>query len=175
MKKGKTMKNTLTIVSLLAILLCIQKTNGQTTVGGGIAYGTEIENIGINVTGQFFIKDNIAIAPSFTYYFPKSIVSNYSFKWYEINADGNYYFVIPDSKIKPYGLAGLNFTIASVPSIGIFGSSTSSGSSSTKLGFNMGGGGSYDIGKKILPFAQLKYTLSSFNQLAIMVGIRYKI
>ena len=168
-------KSTLTIMSLLVLFFLTPKTTAQTTVGGGIVYGTEVENIGINVTGQYFINENIAIAPSFTYYFPKTIVANYSFKWYEVNADGNYYFAIADSKIKPYGLAGLNVSIISFPnaSFGGFGSTTSD--SSTKIGANIGGGASYDIGKNITPFAQLKYTLSSFNQLAIMAGVRFEI
>lgn len=166
-------KHTLTILCFSILAIFTKEANAQITVGGGIVYGTKVENIGINVTGQYFINDNIAIAPSFTYYFPKKITSNYSYKWYEINVDGNYYFAIPDSKIKPYGLAGLNLSIISLPTynIGVFG--TSDNSSNTEFGFNIGGGASYDIGKKVLPFAQLKYTISSYNQLAIMAGIRY--
>jgi len=168
--------NIFTVLFFLTITFFTQKTNAQITIGGGLAYGTEIESAGVNVTGQYFFNENIAIAPSFTYYFPKSTFGDFSFKWYEINADVNYYFKVPDSKIKPYGLAGLNYSIITFPSIdfGFFGGSTES-SSNGELGFNLGGGAGYDLGKKITPFAQLKYTISSFDQLTIMAGIRYEI
>ena len=167
-------KNIFTVLFFVAITFFTQKMNAQTTIGGGIAYGTEIENIGINATAQFFIKENIAIAPSFTYYLPKKVTGDFSFEWYEISADGNYYFNIPDSKIKPYGLAGLNLSIVSIPSFNFGGFRTES-ISDTNFGFNIGGGADFDLGENITPFAQLRYTISSLNQLVIMAGVRFKI
>jgi len=165
----------LIFLSLFSIVFFSQKTNAQITVGGGLAYGTEIETVGFNATGQYFIKENIAIVPSFTYYLPRNIVGNFSLKWFEINADINYYFDLENSNIKPYGLGGLNYSIITVPSFdfGILGSSDSS--SNSELGFNLGAGADYDLGKKITPFAQLKYTLGDADQLTILAGIRYEL
>lgn len=165
----------LTITSIIIALFFTHKTNAQTIIGGGIAYGTEIESIGVNATGQFFIQENIAIAPSFTYYLPKTIAGDFSLKWYEINADVNYYFEIPDSKIKFYGLAGLNLSFVSIPSFNFGGFGISDSNTNSEFGFNIGAGADFNIDKKITPFAQLKYTISSVNQLAIMAGIRYEL
>ncbi len=171
------MKTKIIILSLcLFTLLFTQKIDAQITMGGGLAYGSEIENVGINITGQYFMKDNIAIEGSFTYYIPKSFGSilvlgaDYSIKWYEINVNANYYFM--EGKIKPYGLAGLNYSIISIPTFINFGSDLTNESSS-KIGLNIGGGVDFDLGKKIIPFAQLKYVVGDFDQLQILAGARF--
>lgn len=180
------MKKLILSICLLALTFLTQKTNAQTTVGGGIAYGTEIENMGINLTGQYFIKDNLAIAGSFTYYFPKDFGNDlgingedYKIKWYEINANVNYYFDIPGN-IKPYGLGGLNFSIVSIPTFdfgGFFGGGGNGvkNVSTSKIGLNIGGGADFDLGKNFTPFAQLKYVLSDFDQLQILAGVRFNL
>ncbi len=167
------------LTCLMAVMIFSQKAKAQTTLGGGLAYGTEIKSAGINATGQFFIKDNIAIAPSFTYYFPKKLAGDFSFKWYEINADVNYYFNV-DGNIKPYGLGGLNFSIVSIPTFnfgGLFGGGGVGSGSSTvsKIGLNLGGGADFDIGSGVTPFAQLKYTTAWTGQLSIAAGVRFKL
>jgi len=171
-------------ILVVAFTFMSQNTNAQTTVGGGVAYGSEIENIGINLTGQYFIKDNIAIEGSFTYYLPKDFGNglgttgeNFQIKWYEINANVNYYFDMP-GKIKPYGLGGFNYSIISVPTFNI-GSILTGGSagvenvSSGKIGFNIGGGADFDLGKNFTPFAQIKYVLGDFDQLQLVAGVRF--
>ncbi|MEE9363498.1 MAG: hypothetical protein V3U92_12950 [Cellulophaga sp.] len=173
----KTKKIVLTI-SFFVTLLGIQNTVAQTTIGGGIGYGTEIENVGVVVNGQFFINDQLSIAPDFTYYFPKNIADGFNFKWYEINANANYYFNTKGSA-KFYGLGGINFSIISIPTFnlgGLFeGAGQTSNISSSKLGLNLGGGVDFDLDSTITPFAQLKYTISSFDQLVIVAGVRFKI
>ncbi len=180
----KTKKLILSIC-LLALTFLTQKTNAQTTVGGGIAYGTEIENMGINLTGQYFIKDNLAIAASFTYYFPKDFGADLSIggedfkiKWYEINANANYYFNM-EGNIKAYALGGLNMSIISIPTFnigGVFGGGTGvKNVSSSKIGLNIGAGADFNLGKNITPFAQLKYVLSDFDQLQILAGVRFNL
>ncbi len=167
-------KNIVLTICFFATLLCAQKTMAQTTIGAGIGYGTEIESVGVMVNGQFFISDQLAISPDFTYYFPKKITDGFNFKWYEINANVNYYFNTEGST-KFYGLGGLNFSIVSIPSIDFGGFGTIGGASSSKIGLNLGGGVDFKLEGNITPFAQLKYTLSSFDQLVIVAGIRFKI
>ena len=170
---------------LLILTLFSQNTKAQTTVGGGIAYGTEIKNMGIDLTGQYFIKDNIAIEASFTYYFPKDFGNDLSIngedfkiKWYEINANANYYFNM-DGNIKAYALGGLNMSIVSIPTFDIGsvfgGGSGVKNASSSKIGLNIGAGADFDLGKNMTPFAQLKYVLSDFDQLQILAGVRFNI
>ena len=137
----------------------------QKTLGGGIAYGTEIESIGIHADAQFFINDNLAISPSVLYYFPKEIYEGFNYKWFEVNANANV-----------YGIAGLNIAFISFPFLnfgGIFGGSDFNNSTSTKIGLNIGVGADFDIGSNIVPFGQLRYNISSFDQLAIEAGVRF--
>ena len=154
------------VTCLLAVMMFSQKAKAQTTLGAGLAYGTEIKSAGIS-------------APSFTYYFPKKLAGDFSFKWYEINADVNYYFNV-DGNIKPYGLGGLNFSIVSIPTFnfgGLFGGGgVGSGSSSvSKIGLNLGGGADFDIDSGVTPFAQLKYTTAWTGQLSIAAGVRFNL
>ncbi len=167
------------VTCLMAVMMFSQKAKAQTTIGAGLVYGTQIKSAGINAVGQFFVKDNIAIAPSFTYYFPKKLVGDFSLKWYEINADVNYYFNA-GGNIKPYGLGGINVSIVSIPTFnfgGLFGGGgVGSGSTSvSRFGINLGGGADFDMGSGVTPFAQLKYTTSYTGQLAIEAGVRFKL
>jgi len=151
----------------------------QTNIGGGFAYGSKISTIGINVTGQFFITENIAAAPSFTYYFPNSVdlYIGYDRKWMEANLDVNYYpdLNLIDGKLKPYGLAGLNYSIIDYDYYYNWATGKYEDGKVSKIGGNIGVGASFDIGKKILPFAQLKYSIiSGYNQAQVLVGIRYE-
>jgi len=168
-------------ICFLAITFFIQNTNAQTTVGGGIAYGTKIENIGINLTGQYFVKDNIAIEAAFTYYLPKDLGtglgSDYKMKYSEFNANANYYFNLEGSSIKPYGLAGLNISFLTVPTFNlgsVFGGGSGVESEThSKIGLNIGGGADFDFSKNFIPFAQLKYVISDADQLQILAGVRF--
>ncbi|MFS4417285.1 hypothetical protein [Maribacter sp. 2307ULW6-5] len=161
-------KNIICTLFFFALFLGSQKTLSQITAGAGLAFGTNVNTAGITVNGQYFINEKWAIAPDFIYYFPRSGGNGFNLNWYEINANGNYYFV-DGGVTKFYGLAGLNLSIVSIPSLGFAGV----GSSASNLGFNLGGGADFDISSSITPFAQLKYTLSSFNQLVITAGVRY--
>ena len=152
-----------------------EESNAQTTIGGGIAFGTDIESVGLHAGGQFFVNERLAIAPSILYYFPREIVEGFNFKWFEINGNVNYYF-ITDEKVNVYGLTGLNVSIVSVPVFtfsNIFGGGDVDNSSTTEIGLNIGVGADFDIGSNITPFGQLRYNISSFNQLAIEAGVRF--
>src|SRR5690606_6123993 len=76
----------------------------STRIGAFLAYGTEIENIGIGANAEFPIIENLTISPSFIYYFPKE---EYGIKmnWFEVNANANYYFVTQDN-MEVYALGG---------------------------------------------------------------------
>ena len=156
------------------VIFASEDSNAQTTIGGGIAYGTEIKSIGIHAGGQFFINDNLAITPSILYYFPRELAEGFNYKWFEINGNASYYF-ITDESVNVYGLAGLNVAIISFPFLdfsSIFGGDANN-SSVTKVGLNIGIGADFDIGSNITPFGQLRYNLSSFDQLAIEAGVRF--
>ncbi|TRX62568.1 porin family protein [Fulvivirga sp. M361] len=149
--------------------LCAQ----DITVGGGFAYGTEIENIGLHLDGQYFIKENLAIAPSFYYYFPKEVVPGFDLKWFEFNANVNYYFEL-DSEVRPYALGGLNFAFLTVPSVSFLGFETEK-ETSTEVGLNIGAGADFPLGGSVTPFGELRYIIGDADQLAIAAGVRFDI
>lgn len=170
----------LLVILFVLLVLTTQRAHGQAAVGGGLAYGTEIESAGINLNGTYFVTDNIAIAPSLIYYFPKTIVADWKMKWFEFDVNGHYYFDTPGI-VKPYGLAGLNFSFITVPSYsfgGIWGGGSveTKNKTTTKVGLNIGGGAEFDIDAPITPFAQLNYTIiDTFDQLVIVAGVRFSL
>jgi outer membrane protein X len=176
MNTKKTFRGILTTVLTMFIFNVIQ---AQMTLGGGLAYGTEIENLGIDVTGQYFINDNIAIEGSFTYYLPKDfgngLGNDYKIKWYEINADVNYYF--SEGNVSPYGVGGLNMAFVSVPYVDVNdylgGGDGVSYKTNSEIGLNLGVGADFDLGSNITPFGQIKYVLGDADQLQILGGVRF--
>ena len=156
-------RKTFAFAAILTLTFTLNS-KAQTRVGGGLVYGTEIENIGINLNGQYFIKENIAIAPGLNYFFPKALGSGFDLNWFEINANGHYYF--NTGSIEPYALAGLNFAFLSVKSS--FGDS-----SNTEVGLNLGGGANFDIGSSIKPFGELRIVIGDADQLVLGGGVRF--
>lgn len=142
----------------------------ETRIGGMLAYGTEIENLGIGVNAEFGITEKLSVSPSFIFYLPRE-EGPISINWWEINANGNYYF-IKNEGIDVYGLAGLNYSSVKVEySENYFfgGASTSDG----RFGLNIGGGANFDIGSSIFPFAELKYVIIDGGQLVIAAGVKF--
>lgn len=140
----------------------------ETRIGAMLAYGTEIENIGIGANAEFPIIENMTISPSFIFYLPKD---EYGVKinWFEVNANANYYFL--KDEISVYGIGGLNYSSVKVSYDDEFfgGGSASDG----RFGLNLGGGANFDIGGSILPFAELKYVIIDGGQLVLAAGVKF--
>ena len=165
------------LLFFLTVAATFQKAQAQAAVGGGLAYGTEIESLGININGTYRLNENIALAPGLIYYFPKAYFADYKLKWLEIDLNGHYYFNTTGN-IKPYALAGLNFSFITFPTYsfsGIFGGSGDiDNKTTTKVGLNLGGGVEFDIDAPIKPFGQLSYSIiDTFDQLVIVAGVRF--
>jgi|AntDeeMinimDraft_5_1070356.scaffolds.fasta_scaffold00337_12 outer membrane protein X len=173
----KNLKLSLAAIALTMFGLIPQTGKAQidTSIGGLIAYGTEIENIGIGANAEFGITDKISISPSFIYYFPKE-TGPIKVTWWEINANANYYF-LQDEGFQVYGLAGLNYTNVNVKSnidlgeLGAFSGDNSDG----RFGLNLGAGANLNLDSNITPFAELKYVIIDGGQLVIAAGVRFKI
>jgi hypothetical protein len=64
------------LVLIVTGLLFIHASSGQglsgdkTRLGGGLAFGSGIKNIGFNILGTYDITDDIRIAPNFTFFLP---------------------------------------------------------------------------------------------------------
>lgn len=173
----KLSAKSLLLTMALGFVLMNFKVQGQAAVGGGLAFGTEIESVGINLNGTYLITENIAVAPSLIYWIPKSYFADFKLKWFEVDLNGHYYFDA-GGNIKPYALAGLNFSFITVPTYygvnWLGGTVETRNHTTTKVGLNLGGGVEFDIDAPIKPFGQLNYTIiDNFDQLVIMAGVRF--
>ncbi|MGO2103719.1 MAG: outer membrane protein [Psychroflexus halocasei] len=174
------MKNQLSIITSLSLFffsfISIPTAQAQeidTRIGGMIAYGTEIENIGIGANAEFGVMDKLSISPSFIYYLPKE-EGPIKMDWFEVNANANYYF-LSDDKFDVYGLGGLNYSSVKVSSDAtFFGESYSV--SDGRFGLNLGGGANMHLNNdSIMPFAELKYVIIDGGQLVLAAGVKFKI
>lgn len=71
--------------------------NAQLQLGGGLSYGTEAEEIGLNLRGLYGITENIAAGADFVYYF-----AGENFNYTEFNINANYFFLTDE--LRPYAL-----------------------------------------------------------------------
>ncbi|ALJ03629.1 hypothetical protein APS56_00010 [Pseudalgibacter alginicilyticus] len=169
----KKFNYTLTI-ALIAMFSINVSAQTETKLGGFLAYGTEIENLGIGVNAEFPIADNFTISPALIYYLPKD-ESGINISWFEVNANANYYFLAEDN-IDVYGIAGLNYSSVKVDyddAFGGFGGSYSA--SDGRIGLNIGGGANFNLSGNITPFAELKYVVIDGGQLVIAGGVKFNI
>ena len=164
------MKNQKLLIATLSLLFIglfsnnVQAQEIETRIGGMLAYGTEIENIGIGANAEFGIIENLSISPSFIYYFSKEN-GPIKVNWWEINGNANYYLV-QDPGFQVYGLAGLNYTNVKVKYDGPSGSPYGDDFSGSdgRFGLNLGAGANLDLGSNITPFAELKYVIIDNGQ-----------
>jgi outer membrane immunogenic protein len=155
------------LLTALSVILSFAA-QAQIRIGGFLGFGTEVENPGLGINGEFTINDKVSISPNLLFYFPKKNGGVKQSVW-ELNGNVNYYFV-SDNSFSFYGLAGLNVTNVKVKYNNFFGYDGSA--SDSELGLNLGIGANFTAGN-ILPFAEMKYTISDFDQLVIMAGIKF--
>ena len=172
----------LTIVLMISVL---PLTRAQfTKVGGGLTYGTgfHFNNektgfdadlhkspfVGIFLTGIYKLNLPFQIAPSFTYFLPRTNKVNesstrVSSMMFDLN--GHYVFNSLD-RFEFYGLAGLDVTFTKLRWLG-----TSSSGSDNALGLNLGAGTYMKLTDQMNLFAEGKYIFSKYNQLMLNAGI----
>lgn len=154
-----------TILVLLAFLAATCVTNelkAQFSLGGGIAYGTEIKELGIQARGIYTINEQWRGGADFVYW----LVGDGVTSW-ELNANGHYVFTEDD--FLAYGLAGLNLASVSVD-LGPFGSA-----SETEIGLNLGVGGQLKFSDAISGIAEIKYTIGGYDQLGLSAGVLFSL
>lgn len=124
---------------------------------GGLVYGGDTE-LGINLGVQYFVVDQVAIAPSYSFFLKDFAGHKYS----SLNIEGRYYF-----HEGIYGLAGVDIVMVkgSVDIPG-FDSVESSGSSAE---IAIGAGYDLELNEDISINFQAKYA----NQIVLGVGAVY--
>ncbi len=153
------MKHSFIYLPCLLFLFFAQSATAQFSVGAGLAYGAELEDLGIQVKGLYQIDDTWRGAVDLIFYFDGVEDVNVT----EINLNGQYLFGDIES-VAPYALAGLN----------IFRVGTSldgTSFSASEVGLNVGGGVNFPISETLTGAAELKYVIGDADQLVIGAGV----
>ncbi|MCB9081659.1 MAG: outer membrane beta-barrel protein [Lewinellaceae bacterium] len=147
--------------SLLMMGMALATTSfAQLSVGAGLAYGTGVEELGIQVRGIYGFNDTWRGGADFIYYLDGA--EGVSF--WEFNVNGHYIFA-DSGQLKTYAFAGLNFTHVTVD-LGQFGSA-----GNTDTGVNLGAGAQLKLSDKISGLGEVKYVLGGGDQLVLSAGV----
>lgn len=159
----------LTSCAIIGLLLAFNTSSfaqdGRIQIGPGLAYGSEVETLGISVDGYYTINEQFRAGAKLTYFFPKNDVN-----FFGVDLNGNYIFHNED-QLMAYGLAGINILNASWD-IDIEGVDDSN----SEVGLNLGAGVEYALDFGNL-FGELKYAGigGDYDQLVLGAGLRFDI
>jgi hypothetical protein len=168
------MKKITTLAFALLLTAAFSSTAiAQISIGGGIAYGTDIEEIGIQVGGTYVLNEDMRLGADVIYWLTES-GTGFSQTALEVNANFNYIFYNENDLIV-YGLGTLGihyYKFSSDFDDEFFGGSFSV--SETELGLGVGVGLEYDLGSVKL-YVEPRFFLSGFDQLSLAAGVRVPI
>ena len=161
------MKKLLLLVCAAVMSLSASAQAGDKALGAQLVFGSETNNIGLGVKGQYYFTDQLRGEASVDYFFKNKGVS-----MWDINANVHYLFDVAN-KVKVYPLAGLGYTNWSYkyefPGLPVVEGSDG------RLAVNLGGGAEYELTKDLSVNAELKYQIiSHYNQLVLGVGVACK-
>ena len=161
------MKKLLLLVCAAVMSLSASAQAGDKALGAQFVFGSETNNIGLGVKGQYYFTDQLRGEASVDYFFKNKGVS-----MWDINANVHYLFDVAN-KVKVYPLAGLGYTNWSYkyefPGLPVVEGSDG------RLAVNLGGGAEYELTKDLSVNADLKYQIiSNYNQLVLGVGVACK-
>ena len=161
------MKKLLFLVCAAVMSLSASAQAGDKALGAQLVFGSETNNIGLGVKGQYYFTDQLRGEASVDYFFKNKGVS-----MWDINANVHYLFDVAN-KVKVYPLAGLGYTNWSYK-YEYAGAPVVEGSDG-RLAVNLGGGAEYELTKNLNVNAEAKYQIiSNYNQLVLGVGVAYK-
>lgn len=152
----------MTIFVLFPFLLIAQ----DFSLGGGLGYGTQINNVGLNFRGDVKFDKQWSITPHFNYFFNKT-EGEVIYKWNALNIDGHYFFEM-DQIWTIYPLFGINFSTVSEKINDIK-------FSNSDVGINLGIGAEYNFDRRLSGFGEIKYVISDADQLVITLGLLFQI
>lgn len=161
------MKKLLLLVCAAVMSLSASAQAGDKALGAQLVFGSETNNIGLGVKGQYYFTDQLRGEASVDYFFKNKGVS-----MWDINANVHYLFDVAN-KVKVYPLAGLGYTNWSYKVE--YDNVTLAKGTDGRLAINLGGGAEYELTKDLSVNAELKYQIiSHYNQLVLGVGVAYK-
>ncbi len=173
--------------TLLSIFIALTTTivTAQFKIGGKLAYGSEIETLGIGAKGTYEINDKITGSGELLFFFANNQDVGFTevkTRITTLNTDVHYNLDLDTSPVSLYALGGLNFNFAKTTVElnnsafpGFVGVGGSSEASDTFIGLNIGAGGSYPIKDNLELFSELKYVISDFDQVVFSFGVLFKL
>ena len=156
------------VVALFA-LVATPQAQAQLQVGGGLVFGTDIGQLGVQGNGTYQITDNIRGAADLTFFFPDEELGIKVTLW-TLDANVHYLFSQDDGQ-EFYGIGGLGIATAKAEiedfGFGVGGASVSD----SEVGLNVGGGAQFGMPFGNF-FAELIYQLGGGDQLVVAGGVR---
>ena len=135
-----------------------------THLGLEAGFASQVKEAGLGIQGMYRVNDVIKLTPNALYFLPHKINTpdgTQKFSWWMINLDGNY-VIINQGIAEGYGIMGLNFANVAWEQDEVVGGLTANDKRSTlKLGLNVGAGIRLNLGDRVAPFGELRYTLGS--------------
>ncbi len=164
------MKRTL-LFTAVALFTIVSISKAQIYLGPALIYGTNIDEPGIQVSAYVPIPqvEHLSVGGDLSFYFAHDY-TYFKESFWEINANAHYSFY-DENGLDAYGIGGLDVTSYHLKAKSNFAGNSYSNS---KLGLNLGVGGSKDMNFGAL-FAELKYVFSNYDHLTIGAGVRFPI
>ena len=152
--------------ALIATIIVFSSTlisYGQNKFGGGIMYGSYLEQPAIQVHGVFGFNPKFKVAPDFIYYFTDKVEilgNETKTRVWELNGNVQYYVL--EKGIQGYLIGGLNFTRT------VIDADMATRVVNGEFGLNLGAGVSF---AKII-FTEFKYIFGNSEGFVAGAGVR---
>ncbi|MCF8379829.1 MAG: hypothetical protein K9H49_09645 [Bacteroidales bacterium] len=167
------MKKLINALLIVMILFSFSEINAQMSGGAGVAYGTNINNIGLSLNGKYEFNETLSAAPSFTYFFKKDFIT-----WSALDLDVNYQLSLLENIGSLYAIGGLNMTFFKIKydyDFGDLGGVYDGSVTGSNAGLNLGLGLIVPAGEKMSVAPEIKLTVGGANYLRagakIMFGL----
>ena len=161
------MKKIFTFVCLLMLGVGVsnaQVHKGETAAGINLAYGSEIESLGLGARFQYGILDQLRAEVGFNGFFEHDHTS-----CWDVNLNAHYLVGLYNDQLFIYPLAGLNYTMVNYK-----GEKNSLGEEN-HIGLNLGAGVEYEFTEHWGVNLEYRHTIvRKVDQGVIGVGVNYK-
>lgn len=141
------------------------------SIGGGIVYGFDIEEIGVQAVGTYALNEEMRIGTDIIYWLtPEESLFGASFSSTLFELNGNFQYLFYNKEnfiIYAIGSLGLHFAGVSVEIPGV----ASESDSDIELGLGLGAGAEYDLGRVKL-YLEPRLFLSGLEQFALSAGFK---
>ncbi|NPA35990.1 MAG: outer membrane beta-barrel protein [Chlorobi bacterium] len=161
------MKKLIFLALFSIALLTTENSNAQFKAGAGLAYGTDVSNIGFTLNAGYNFTENWAGEVDFSHFFRKDYVA-----FSALDFDANYVF-----DFGFYPIAGINMTFVNVDvpelDLGDWGSISGVSASTTEIGLNIGAGYNFYLNDALVLSPEMRYTLGGADYFRIGVKLMY--